>query len=144
MNIPLLKEIQKAILAKPKNFVMSSFFDKMLDYLGDADWNDKAENCGTAACIAGWTVTLGHKDRTLGLPSEGRKLPFVCGSKAYELLDLTYGQDELLFYTDNWPERFEEAYHNATSHEQRAQVAVDRIQYFIDTNGTDDIDPTKD
>jgi len=57
------------------------------------------ENCGTVACIAGWTHLLFDDD--------SRKEPFT---HAKEVLGLSYDQARQLFYADNHPDKVDDGW----------------------------------
>lgn len=129
MNVKLLKEIKARIAAEPSWFNMDWWFAP-----------SNGSSCGTAACIAGWA-------KCIEVMKEQPTLKFgeVChereGSGAFmdgmRLLQIDTDQAERLFYTRYWPKRFEVRYKNAANVCERAKAACDRIDFFIQTNGTD-------
>lgn len=110
MNIKLLEQIKAKILAKPLNFDMER-------------WG--AESCLSAHCIGGWAIVL----------SDCCPVSFESvSSLAAILLELNDGEESRLFYLDEWPEYYENQYHNSDSR-RPSQVAADRIDHFIATEG---------
>jgi hypothetical protein len=145
MNVELLQQIKAAILAEPLKFDMSAWFH--------ADQNSP---CGTAACIAGWAVTIQMKAEKLrearfaydaGDGNEGVERD---GKKA---LGLTDQQAYRLFFYDTWPVPFRHEYSEASGfwyddpvsgefvkgayvdRRVAAEVAARRIDHFIATEG---------
>jgi hypothetical protein len=118
MNVELLRKVQEAILADPKSFDMSDF--------------QRDTECGTAYCIGGWAAKLAGER--------------VGAREGQEALDLTYEQANRLFYVtdirwiedhdteeiDLWPKQFQGV---NSPWLPTPQQAVDRIDWFIDTEG---------
>ena len=96
---------------------------------------NQATHCGTAACIAGWAITLAETKTKK--PANGAKFYHESESTAHELgiraLDLTHKQADKLFYTQNWPRKFNVAYREAPSSKAAAQAVRDRIYHFMKT-----------
>ena len=126
MNVQLLRRIQKRILKEPKQFCMGQWFN---DDLGGI----AIPNCGTAACIAGWAMTLhgGYKKPSLA-DNEYLRTGQVPGM--YNL-ELNRKQSERLFYFDQWPVRFKQKKVEGTK--AFAVQAVRRIDHFIKTKGAE-------
>jgi len=114
MNVELLRKIKDKILEQPEGFQMEGW------------------HCGTAHCIAGWAQILsGYKESSffcefdateaLGLPQSGPRH------------DIILARDRL-FHDVHWPEQFKEPCLTAG---QYAKQAAKRIEFFIQTNGTD-------
>ena len=136
MNKTLLLKVKAAILAKPERFDMDNW-------------------CGTSHCIAGHAAVIAgwlkpnaayEFLRRSWTPSANAKAddcdPDVVasdGSHSAEpfarLLRLDEDQAERLFYSEEWPTPFAEAYKNATGPGARAGIAADRIDHFIATDG---------
>jgi len=138
MNIPLLNQIKEKIKEKPYNFAMGGFFKPLIDSSKFIP-SERAHNCGTAACIAGWAITLNFG---IDKPAEARAKawPEIFNGKHHcdlgiEALNLTKEQASRLFYTEGWPYEFEQAYKNARSQIERNAVAIARIDKFIESNG---------
>ncbi len=119
MNIKLLRQVKRQILKEPRQFCMDNWFLT----IGDVKW--KIPNCGTAACIGGWAISLSSKLS----PSEAQ----YNDKSAYQVLGLTQSEGVRLFYESNWPERFISYY--GTTHLQKAKKAALRIEHFIKTKG---------
>lgn len=131
MNVELLEQVKARILAEPEHFRMDTW------------------SCGTAHCIGGWAIAL--KGLVVVNPRAvhgcyqdvvvyGETLSAM--SVATELLDLDNAADgiteaERLFITEYWPGVFEAAYRNAETREERAQIAAERIDLFVASNGAE-------
>jgi hypothetical protein len=122
VNIALLEDIKAHILAEPDAFRMDTW------------------TCGTAHCIAGWALVLtGNKvvnpDSNPGVQhtKDGRYPSDV----ACEVLGLIRSNDEdgRLFFEYNWPGDLPDRYDAADTRSERAQIAAERIDLFIATNG---------
>lgn len=127
LNVRLLRRIQKHILEEPRRFVM----EDLVRYgpPGEAFESDNGSEqifaeCGTAACIAGWTLML-----------SGYRIERVNYLKrASELLSLGSDADEdRLFFADSWPEPFKHNYARAKRPATRAKIAAARIEHLITT-----------
>lgn len=128
MNIKLLKRIAKTITQRPEQFDMEYWFR----------FDKDIPNCHTAACIAGWAVTLGttkakaklmpFKAARLFVPVFGTK--HINGfavsrydqssasegtiiEKAMFLLGINEAQANRLFYRDRWPQEYKDAFGEA-------------------------------
>lgn len=130
MNIPLLRKIQKAIREEPRRFDMR-------------DWvmlSDKSP-CGTSACIAGHAAMIALKkppEKSLALAA-GRLLDkhnndndYYIAQIAKDLLLLSSGQANRLFFRSEWPAKFQKL---TKTPKARAQQAIARINHFIKTKG---------
>lgn len=166
MNTALLVRVKEAILAEPGKFDMDSFFhisvrdytlsDIEKEYGEDVDNEDalrvlnrdlKPEMpndlldcnvlnvCGTTGCIAGWALHL--TDAKILETSTFLGVNFE--DAAIKELGITKTQARSLFYDHRWPEKFDHDYNNSDSFYDRARIAAERIQFFIDTNGTDEV-----
>ena len=135
MNTKKLLRVKASILKHPGQFVMHSYFSK-LNSLGKP-----ATKCGTAACIAGWAIANEYKDKTLKEVTTGDWRYLIEPSdKAVQILDISYPESYRLFNQDNWPDEFKYAWWKAKTAEQKAKVAAERIDFFIKTNGKDNIE----
>lgn len=86
-----------------------------------------AHACGTPACIGGWAVAL------FGNRKEWDETKHTMEIYARHLLGLG-GNSDLLFYTSQWPEPYKGMHAAAVrygNHEMEAQVAAERIRYFV-------------
>lgn len=128
MNTKLLLEIKQDILEHPKRFRMDKFVVAI----------DSIAPCGTAACIAGFAVIRNQERWWRGWAKTGRKL-INKGENvqilAGQLLGLDEEQEERLFFTEYWPDKFREAYGMAETREHSAEIAAQRIDHFIATKG---------
>lgn len=146
MNVKLLRKVKKHVMAKPSRLRMGNWisstnprFDRLVrvaaGYFDFSDWiegenNDYGEpsrqkipDCGTVACIAGWTCALGTRGRLM----DGVRYT------AQNLLGITSPQADALFYVQNWPTELKQRYIKAKTVRQRAKVAGDMIEHFIKT-----------
>jgi hypothetical protein len=56
-------------------------------------------------------------------------------------LDLTKGEQRRLYFSNRWPDEFLDRLVDAVEQTpEYAQVVADRIDFFIETNGTDKVD----
>lgn len=135
MNIPLLKRVKQAILKRPGQFDMCSFFSDNLSF-NDGTKEIPASRCGTAACIAGWAVHLSEKAKTLKdtRRTQADRLDDI-EERALEVLELKEIDGHRLFYQKWWPRKFCLPYDKATNATVRAKVAAARIDWFIKTKG---------
>ena len=124
--VKMLRKVKRHILAEPKRLYMS---DWILRDRGNgkiylmSGKERKFAKCGTAACIAGWTVILADRE------GEGR-----VGDTAKEILGLNDSQHDRLFAPSCWPEKF----HQGTTGDGKkrtAEIAAKRIEHFIKTDG---------
>lgn len=158
MNTKLLKRIAKTITSRPEQFDMDYWFQ----------FHKNIPNCHTAACIAGWAITLGTtKAKAKPMPSKAARLfvplfgtkdandfavsyydesPVSKGTiveKAVTLLDINNDQAKRLFYRDNWPQEYKDAFYKAVDGQDpkdlitAAKVAASRIAHFIKTDGAE-------
>lgn len=111
MNTELLLRVKAQILKDPKHFDMS-------------DWEEKTD-CGTCRCISGWAVALSGNSSLE--PNQGHIPLELSGDD----------QRERLFFNDNWPHKFQQAYGEGIYASDRAQAAADRIDHFIATEGAE-------
>lgn len=116
MNVKLLRQIQRRIKKEPRQFFMKWFFRR----------SKSIPNCHTAACIAGWALTIsGTKTKK---PSDAKRL-FACRyfSPAAKTLGLDDRQAERLFAECSWPVEFLGAKRTL------ANRAIARIEHMIKT-----------
>lgn len=111
MNIQLLRKIQKHISEEPRRYTFH--------------WRipSSISPCGTQACIAGWAMVLSGK-RT---PESVLKFDWNSWDAA-EVLGLSEDEKNRLFI--HWPDKFSANLHDPAT-------AVKRIDFFIETDGTD-------
>ena len=129
MNVELLTRVKEAILREPKQFYMGSWFANDSSYY----IHYEIPNCGTTACIGGWAVVLGkgfHNPREADEAIGSR-----IGREPETQLQLTPEEGNRLFFSEHWPEQFRIAFDTAETPEQRAQIAANRIEHFIKTEG---------
>jgi hypothetical protein len=86
-------------------------------------WFRDFPECGTVACIAGWGALL-----------TGANSPFECDYAV--LFKLNSYQASRLFNPRMWPEQFKRGTWDDGTPEA-ARAAADRIDFFIETRGTD-------
>src|SRR5882672_9190303 len=119
-----LKEVKKAILAEPRQFIMGEFFAQSDEFVfaeGNNGPNREPArhipNCNTAACFAGHTIAIYHAKT----PREARTTygfnPF---DQAAFILGLDYDTAACLFYLGRWPYEFHINYLYADTPEKRA------------------------
>jgi len=132
MNVKLLRKIQEHILAEPRRFRMSgySFVSAPGTIVGPSEYcgdiRQVVPECGTMACIAGWATGLDGGD----IANAGADT----GAQHLQLPELVADR---LFFMSQWPEKFSEAYRSATTVAAKAQIAAERIDHFIATEGAE-------
>lgn len=124
INVPLLRKVQKKILAEPAAFMMDLYVERAEP---GTEWVSRTTElrrivppCGTIACIAGWVNIFG-----------GRKSDLSQSYNAQQLLRLTDIQRDELFYLGEWPQKFTKRWDKAKTLKGRARIAADRIDDFI-------------
>lgn len=132
MNTKLLLRVKNRILKEPAQFIMA---DGISTRAGDGDLPRKIPNCGTACCIAGWAVTLAAKKLPKNIKSKSW-FGYV-EKRAQNILELNAYQRAGLFYLTHWPLHYRTAWKAASTLEGRAQIAADRIDHFIATDGAE-------
>lgn len=118
MNVKLLRQIQRRIAKEPKQFFMNWFFKT----------DRRIPNCHTAACIAGWALTL-TKTKTKR-PSDALKRYGSNGgyfNPARDALSLSEEEANNLFVEERWPAKF---YGGPRT---LAKRAIARIEHMIKT-----------
>jgi hypothetical protein len=120
MNTELLLKVKEHFLQHPEQLSMCT-------------WVKDAE-CGTVACLAGWTCLLGVpgirfvRDGHAVLPSgEEVSIPHFAGT----LLGIEEGRLGRLFLLTGWPYEEYEDWVSAGSLPAKARVAAQRIDNFI-------------
>jgi hypothetical protein len=133
----LLRKVAKHILEEPLRYNQ----DVIVERAGSNYFSDLTKpmfpKCGTIACIGGWIQVLTHKkQKKWDLPSTKKmaKLFGVPESAVDRLFSGIYATD----YGEFWPQRFLDAYNNATTPRQRAKVANRVIEHFIKTGFAND------
>jgi len=84
--------------------------------------------CGTVMCIAGFcrVEEIGLKQFRKEIPAQGFDLSSACLGSAMKFLGLK--ADGVIFEgVSDWPDDLREAYENATSHNERAEVACQAL-----------------
>lgn len=140
-TIKVLRKVRKAILANPKEFVMSDWIEDVkkgeviTDYLPhDQEAHFKAPACGTTACIGGHALLVTKKGRSF-LKFDGNRVDYSgvdVASAARDVLDINEDQSSELFYTGDWPDIFQDAFAHTHSAKERVTVAANRIESFIE------------
>lgn len=106
MNSEPLLKVKEAILNNPEKFNMGSW------------------KCGTTMCIGGWLAYL--------YPEQFKDDDSISKSaKSFIKLDYI----TRLFYVTRWPIKFHTAFIYARTNIAQAQIAADRIDHFIATDG---------
>ena len=143
MNKIELKAIAKKIVKESVRFHMGHW----------ALTGDSIAPCGTIGCIAGyailrdvmkkkemnWVNAGEYVNRKVMFSSYDTYDPAKIGAK---LLGINASQANVLFYTDQWPDEFQEDYNKITYNGDRDSVSIrkevaaltaKRIRYFIKT-----------
>lgn len=132
MNIQLLLQVKEQILKEPLQFRMENWFSDVSPFF--------IPNCGTTACIGGWAVAILKQITPREAALENGVTDFSRNAAARYALLLTEAQAERLFYRTSWPDRFRDDYLWARHNQdmtKAAQVAAERIDHFIATNGNE-------
>lgn len=125
-NVKLFNRVCKAILKHHRQFNMDWWF------MEENSAGRPAAGCGTAACLAGFTIAVDRKTKTL---REANKFLFP-REKATEALQIDPWQANCLFYENNWPHKFWQRYNNAKVRKDTlgaARAAVARVKHFLKT-----------
>jgi hypothetical protein len=137
MNESLLRQVKAHILAEPKRLIMTQYVVKKSEterYIPHRTGIPSVfglrsfPECGTVACIAGWGALL-----------TGMRLDFEYDYAS--LFGLTQYQASRLFNPRMWPGQFQRGTWDDGTPEA-ARAAADRIDFFIETKGTDKADRT--
>jgi hypothetical protein len=124
MNVPLLRKVQQRILAEPEHFDMDTW-GVLPDGVGAFTFSEAEEVCGTAACIGGHALLIASPELS------GLAYHYTDDAAAIAL-GLSASEASLLFYVGNWPWRYADAYFASETREERAKIASDRIDDFIE------------
>ena len=128
LNVKLLRKIKRHILAKPRRLHMSWWAvhkdEEGSTYNGDSGRREKFEECGTAACIAGWACILSGIER----PTTDDVV-----NETPKILGLDFSDLNPLFHTSRWGD-LGIAYDTAKTPKKRAEIAAKRIDQFIKGN----------
>lgn len=141
MNVPLLRKIQKHILAEPRRVNMGVGLFQYLDppvYLspveiGAPDWRQLIPPCGTVGCIAGWATIL--SGATAPAPGRSKDWYSKINTQASNLLDLNPSQAAYLFHIGNWRYPWRDLDELTPGTREYAQVVSDYIDYYIASKG---------
>lgn len=120
MNKELLLKIKEHILAEPKRLIMDdvAFRGRPGERVYDGGISFEIADCGTAACIAGWACLLSDERPSLWYGER--------------LLRLNYPEKHYLFFASSWPTKFYHRWRNANTPQERAVIAAERIDHFIE------------
>jgi hypothetical protein len=132
LNVRLLREVTKHILEEPRRLVMRHVsitpYSDESSFSGDGCRAQEYPPCGTAACIAGWTMLLSGEK-----PYDARTQKSSDTTRAGKLLGIDDDEQDALFFVSEWPHQFFHRYWNAGTPRGRAKIASDRIEHFIKT-----------
>jgi hypothetical protein len=87
--VEILRVVARAILAEPKRYDQGDWITVVQDWHGK-DRRDRFPDCGTIACVAGWTVVV-------TLPPGEKRLPVDTEQEARVKLGLDSAQADKLF-----------------------------------------------
>lgn len=124
MNVPLLRKVQQRILAEPEQFNMDTWGVRP-DGVGAFKFDIVEDACGTAACIGGHALLIAS-------PKLSGLAYHYTDEAAAIALELPPYEAAVLFYVGNWPWKYADAYLAAETREERAKIASDRIDDFIE------------
>lgn len=133
-----LLRLADVIEIKHKLFNMSSWVQNENDaYLMTME--PMLPNCNTSACMAGFAVAEFHphmwedyEDAFNKLIESDEEVPGNghIQTAARELLGLTWGQEDRLFYHDGWPEPYKTLYQTARRDEDTKGMAKAAAKYL--------------
>lgn len=164
MNVELLRQVQKTMMDTGR-VDMGNWIEKTSPKADKAKNNPNDHWCGTTGCIAGWAMVLSPQVKldkfgnikTLTGELREKVLETMtqkswCRDATKEqiegwidaadaetgqvLLDLSDDEAQRLFYTENWPAKFEDAYNQAAREGSgcgMVKATVARIDHFIET-----------
>jgi hypothetical protein len=129
LNIKLLEKVKKAILKHPDNVDMNMWVSH----------GDDEAPCGTAGCIAGWTIAKAslkklRKIRVSKNQSWGDRIQ----ERAAKLLGINQDESENLFVPDFWPVGLWNRYIEASTRKRASKIVAKRIDEFIKKHKDDD------
>lgn len=153
MNKPAVEKLLEHLKEQQKTSAAARFNMKFfgISVLERADLAFHVEGmleepvCHTQSCLAGEALLangVAYIPKTGGIAIHDTSLYGAdIENAAVHVLGLSYGESQNLFFfkkwTDDgiggWPEDFEEAYMRVATPAQRLQVAIDRVQFFLDT-----------
>jgi len=130
MNRENFERVKAAILANPDSFNMRNWA-----------LHDNESPCGTVGCIAGfcdWLMALDGRKRTAFTP-DGRinepqmeRREKLVQRNAIQFLGITPEEGDRIFLRDDWPLHLEGEYCAANTKQRRAEIAVRRLDYFME------------
>jgi hypothetical protein len=150
MNVGLLQQIRREILAEPMKFNMGGwgvmpmandrsyrisidFYENLTPedvdrFRRDTETVPRHGYCYTTACIGGWATLLSAQEHQIRMSSTYEA--------AREVLELDTEASYRLFLIEQWPEPFKSEYESRTATpRERAEAAALRIDRFIATEG---------
>lgn len=145
LNITLLEEVKRRILAEPKQFVMHSYFTDNIETELPEDirlgFNDELmkllptkfeiPNCGTAACIAGHIYSIVKQKNP---EDSSNEIHAVMNFEewAANQLGVPYWWARKIFHVANWDYELATLFESAPIGSlERAQIAVKQIDQWI-------------
>lgn len=158
INVRLLRRIQKVMLAEPRRVAMRAWAFGTDDIKVGSSVSEESSfglivkrrsnipPCGTVGCICGWGLALTTKLRGNALNRKITKLR--SGDKliprgSMKLFGITRDQADRLFMPGDWPVEFRDKLRKYNFGTKRyAKAVCDRIDFFIKTNGTDNLPST--
>src|SRR5882724_5078496 len=120
MNKELLLRIKEHILAEPRRLLMEDVVFRGIpgEFICDGGLHFRLADCGTAACIAGWACLLEEFPASLW--------------RAREILGLSLYDEPALFFVSGWPTDLYTRWVKAETPQERATVAAERIDRFVE------------
>lgn len=138
-TIHKIRQMIAAVLAEPELYDQDTFGTAICK-------TDGGPTCGTTCCAAGWAVFLGSRKlynemMAKELAAKGRR--FIgwpeAALKALGLeVDAEYNTDRLFGSHHDWPSEFSQAYDEAETPKQKAQIFARRWRAFIQADGQED------
>lgn len=138
MNIERLRQVRDKIRNSPRHFNMHqgitlAKFSPMQRPVPTVPVGEAFNECGTVACIAGWTVILIEPEAQVPFSfTLSNELNWMTISeRARQILGLTPQQADDLFHLSDWPANWANEFYSARSDKDRARIAARRLTDFI-------------
>jgi hypothetical protein len=136
LNVKLLNMVKQHILDEPARLRMDCWLVKgpanKNIYTAMPGYNEPKDftlpSCGTVGCIAGWAAILSApKPEEINADSYMVRAEYAADTLG---IDADFEPFDL-FFCDQWPIQMREAYYEALSAEERAQIVARVIDQFI-------------
>lgn len=123
VNRDLLLKVKEKILAEPGQFIMEDIFATSEQIGYTSDLPREVPNCGTAACIAGWAVSLAIEAN----PKAGEKAWERLEVRHTEVMGITRERFDTLCFVYGWPRGYADRWRSTRDLTERAKIAAQVI-----------------